>query len=169
MTIIHRPVIYYNDVEQLIERIAKKMKCHPYDLNYNVGMDAAKGSLKLTLNMFEPDVDLPAAKIMKYGDEHTVKYKNTGEKKSILLAVSADTPETYENTKAIFEMTNVNILPFKLASDHKMQNILLGLQTHSSTHPCPFCNKSIAAFSQPVPPTDVKKRTLEDICMLHQS
>ena len=113
-------------------------------------MDAGKGSLKLNLNVFEPDVDPPAAKIMKYGDEHTVKYKNTGEKKSILLAVSADTPETYENTKAIFEMTNVNILPFKLASDHKMLNILLSLQTHSSTHPCPFCNESIATFSQPV-------------------
>ena len=49
--------------------------------------------------------------------------------------------ETYENVKTILKALNLNDVSFDfcLATDLKLQNILLGIQSGSSTYPCGYC------------------------------
>ena len=49
--------------------------------------------------------------------------------------------ETYENVKKILDHVDLGIIKFKdiIASDLKLINMIVGIQSHSATCPCPFC------------------------------
>ena len=51
--------------------------------------------------------------------------------------------ENYANIKAIWDKLDINQIdrPYKIAADLKMANILFGLMSHSSCHPCTCINK----------------------------
>ena len=40
--------------------------------------------------------------------------------------------------KVLFKLTNIDKVAFKLSEDLKLINIVLGIGTHSSKHPCPY-------------------------------
>ena len=47
--------------------------------------------------------------------------------------------ETCDNIKLLFELTNINNIPFKFVSDFKTLLIVNGQQTASASFPCPYC------------------------------
>ena len=49
--------------------------------------------------------------------------------------------ETYENVKTILNYVDLGIVKFKdiIASDLKLINMIVGIQSHSASCPCPFC------------------------------
>ena len=49
--------------------------------------------------------------------------------------------ETYENVKRILDHVNLGIVKFKdiIASDLKLINMIVGIQSHSASCPCAFC------------------------------
>ena len=48
--------------------------------------------------------------------------------------------------KTIFNAIKVNTFNWYLACDFKLQNIVLGLGSHTSNHPCGYCNKHKDCF-----------------------
>lgn len=58
--------------------------------------------------------------------------------------MAPEAKETYQNLSTLFSLINLNalcgVIPYTIASDLKLLMILLGLQTCSSTHPCPWCD-----------------------------
>ena len=66
---------------------------------------------------------------------------DSGVKHLVLLAVVEGIPETYANLKTIMEKLNLesNSFYFKLTSDLKLDMILLGMMSNSSSFPCPYC------------------------------
>lgn len=110
----------------------------------------------------------PPRKRLKYCDniKGQTTFRDTGVKKVLLLAVAAKTPENYHNIKTIIENTQINIMPYKFASDFKMQNIAAGLQTHSSKCPCGYCVKT-RDFTNPN--EKCQSRTIESIREMAQS
>ena len=67
-----------------------------------------------------------------------VQFKDSGVKKLLLLALVEDVDECYENLQALLQLLDLQAVSFVCAVDMKLANTVLGLQTCSSTHPCPW-------------------------------
>ena len=63
----------------------------------------------------------------------------TGVNKLMMLCTVPDVAETYENMKKLFDLIQINCIPFKFIADFKMILIVNGLQTASSSYPSPYC------------------------------
>ena len=73
--------------------------------------------------------------------ESLSKYKNTGQKRVLLLAKADDIPENRENYDILLnslDLHNVND-NFQVVSDFKLINIIIGIQTCASRYSCPYC------------------------------
>ena len=69
------------------------------------------------------------------------KHLDSGVKQLFLLALAPGVKECYENLKLILDALKVfeAANDFTFASDMKLYSILLGIQPHSSTYPCIWC------------------------------
>ena len=75
----------------------------------------------------------------------TSDFKESSANRTIVLACVAGIPESHENLKIIVDKLKINDFshPFKIVSDFKLINMMNGLQSGSSTYPCPYgkCKK----------------------------
>ena len=92
-------------------------------------------------------------------------HKETGDRKSILLAIVQSVSETYENLKMLFEKTQVNDIKYQLSSDLKLLNIVTGISSASSRYPCCYaeCSKRGRVWKEG------KLRTLERNTVINKS
>lgn len=60
-------------------------------------------------------------------------------KRVILLCVVTKIKESYENMKILFDLTQINSIPFKFDADFMLLLIVNGQQTATATCPCPYC------------------------------
>lgn len=60
-------------------------------------------------------------------------------KKLFILGLIEDSQENDENVLKLWSILDPEKLKFKIASDLKLINILCGLSTHASSHPCCYC------------------------------
>ena len=67
------------------------------------------------------------------------KWKLSGVRRLLPLAVVPDIKESHNNFKIFFDLINLNNIDYKTISDHKAMLIALGLQTAVATYPCPYC------------------------------
>ena len=69
------------------------------------------------------------------------KHLDSGVKQLFLLALAPNVKECYDNLKLILDALKVfeGANDFTFASDMKLFSILLGIQPHSSTYPCIWC------------------------------
>ena len=57
------------------------------------------------------------------------------------MIITPDVPENYVNLKKLWKLGLDRLQrSFTIATDLKLCNILLGLMSHSSMHPCCWCN-----------------------------
>jgi hypothetical protein len=73
-------------------------------------------------------------------------FKETSVKKMFLIAIAPKTTENYENVQKIFKILNlvepkIDDVRLTIASDLKLINIILGLMSHGSLHPCCYCDQ----------------------------
>ena len=124
---IPRYVVYCTDIPGLIAW--KKLLEDDFDNEYLniIGLDDGKSILKICWNWSKSEVD-------------EGKYKLMGPKRSIILACVSDVPETSHNIKVLWDLCGVDEIDYLLSEDLKLHNITLGKQTHSSKHPCSYCN-----------------------------
>ena len=76
--------------------------------------------------------------VLQVGDgiEKTVKDAST--KRAIIIAFVDDIPENYQNLSIIHNKLNIHLIPhhYKIVSDLKLYNIILGLMECGSRHGC---------------------------------
>ena len=111
-----------------------------------IGVDTGGGFLKCCLNISSNDDFIETVtKRRKFSDDFKCQNaKNTSVKKLIILAIVPNVKESYENVHQIFQLLNFDKIDkdyhkIRYAADLKMINILLGLMSHSSAHPCSWC------------------------------
>ena len=61
-------------------------------------------------------------------------------KKVIILADVLNVPENYNNIMILWNQIGLNNLKLVCACDHKMSNIICGIQSASASHPCHICD-----------------------------
>jgi hypothetical protein len=67
----------------------------------------------------------------------------SGVKRSIMLINVPDIKETWQNCKTLWDLAKINDIPYLFVGDFKLSLIMLGLQTVTSSFPCPYCNRDI--------------------------
>lgn len=56
-----------------------------------------------------------------------------------MVCVVPEIKVTYDNFRILWNLTNLNSIPYKFVSDYKLLLIMIGQQSAISTYPCPFC------------------------------
>ena len=98
-----------------------------------IGLDGGGDFIKIYLSLY----DLYATESVSK-KRFVRKFKNSGVKKVFVLGIAPKTPENYYTLKKLWLSIGLNSLdcPYTIATDFKLCNILLGLMSHSSIHPC---------------------------------
>ena len=131
---ISKDLVYTNNLSGLLYHICDQLELNPYEVIVSVGIDGRGCSLKLIMNIFNPNL------------ENTSISKDTGVNKVIYIAAVKDIPETHGNLETIFQKTGLNELKYYVAADMKLLNILLGLSVHGGKFSCLYCSGTIGDY-----------------------
>lgn len=150
-----RPVVYA-DASQIFDKIVDERKAVVGEMCIKVVCDGGQNFFKVCLSIFPKSSSILEDhetfldddgyySRSKYSEGGRVakKGKLTGVKRIIILCMVPDIKETYNNISLLFKLINLNRLSFKFVSDFKILLIVNGLQTATSTYPCPYCHISL--------------------------
>ena len=145
------------NLKELIDDIPHRRKICITDALIRVGLDGGGGFLKICVSVF--NIKAPVSMTSTVAK----KFSDAGVKKVFIIAISPDVPENYINMKKLWLESGIDQLKydFTMATDLKLCNILLGLQNHSSMHPCCWCNIDKYNLDK-----KGKQRTFDSLCSL---
>ena len=113
--------------------------------------DSGQGSFKISViikehDNAEEDDDTPESTRSTYaeGGSFGQGLLHTGVKKTIMLVNVPDIKESWSNCKLLWDLAKINDIPYIFVGDFKITLTLLGLQTATSTYPCPYCFITLA-------------------------
>ena len=146
-TEIKTPVVYCTDMDSLVQTLLKERMKDFEKVHFKIGIDGGGGFLKVCLNILaDESQDISPLKRRKYDDVTREVFKDSSVQKLIILAIAPNVIENYANVFDIWSMLKMEdslayeALKTRFASDLKMCNLLLGLMSHASSHPCSWCN-----------------------------
>ena len=136
--IISQHTIVCNDLPTLIDAVIQYRILSDDDM-IRIGLDGGGGFIKVILSVF------------KFGEEESeqrrslelaTRFKDSSVKKAFVISIVPNIAESYFNMKKIWINVGMHRFnrKFTIATDLKLINILLGLQSHSSMHPCCWCD-----------------------------
>lgn len=111
------------------------------NVHLKFGIDGGGGFLKFSLSIqslndeppMTPQGKLPST---RYGE----KFLESGVKRLFILCLAPNTQENYQNVSLIWSALDINSFLGTVATDLKLANIISGLMSNSSAHPCTWCN-----------------------------
>ena len=125
--VIERNLTCTKDMDFLIEKVIEMREIRvPLIL---VGCDGGMGSFLVTLAIID--------QTKNYKLE---QFKPTGFPRLLVPAKVRDIPENTHNLRTIFDEMKINEVSkrYKIVGDLKVYNMLLGMQSSGSLHPCPY-------------------------------
>ena len=134
---IDQHVITVNDISGLIEKIILERDLSENNVLVRIGLDGGGGFAKICLSLFDLDQEASS-----YSQKVGKMFKASGVKKVFIISIAPGIPEYYVNIKKMWMAAGLDSVQrnFTIATDLKLCNILLGLQNHSSMHPCCWCD-----------------------------
>ena len=129
------------DTKELMDYVSTRRSSGSAKLSNfaKIGMDGGGGFLKVCLNIVESDEHSPTASPLK---KKAAMFKCTGVKKLLIIGLIQNTSENYDNVRELLNVLDIRNIDFCIATDLKLSNILIGIQGHSSTFPCTWCEGS---------------------------
>ena len=116
--------------------------------------DWGRGFLKLSLNL----IDMINARDPERAPQLS-GFHDSGLKGVQIVAIAKELKESHEAFQEFFRLIKLELVSYYwLAADFKVDNFVTGIQTCSSTYPCPFCIASIHNFD-----TEAALRTIQGI------
>ena len=134
-----RYIVKCKDVLALINYL-KEERHISKDTVVKIGIDGGQGFLKVVLILQEMEDSNDGKSPVKKKNK---KYDAEGVKKCLVLFIGEKIPESYDNVKKIFEELNLFdegiVDDVSFASDMKLINIMVGMQSESCMHGCAWC------------------------------
>ena len=144
-----RVIVHCIDLEALIMHVVNARVYDPFNHLVRIGFDGGQTMFKVVMNIINTAYEVESG-----------HYKDSGVRKTIILAIVESIKENYENVKTIISnINNFDRVKYFICSDLKLINIICGIQSCASKHPCPYClsdNKNL--FSENFP-----KRSIQSI------
>ena len=143
---VKRPVVYCNDLNGLFDCIVEARQYDASELICKIGIDGGGGFLKICLSVMSETSDSYHASSSK---------KDGGVKRLFIIGIVPNIQENYANVLKMWHLVQLlgpnacSSLPSKVfCCDLKLANILLGLMSHGSNHPCSWCDSHRTSMSQ---------------------
>ena len=114
---IQKDVVFVPEPWELIKKICEHRKLNPYNCLIRVGIDGGQGSLKVIMNIFNPE-ELQSEKR---------NMKNTGVNTVLILGLVRGVQESNYNLERLINLLKLNKLKYTVAADLKLINCLLGV------------------------------------------
>ena len=130
------------DLNGLVEKVIQERNINEERMLIKIGLDGGGGFMKICLSIFKINDD-PTSNITPKSNKRLRKrFKNSSVKKVFIIGVVPDIQENCINVKRLWLECGIDAVsrPFTIATDLKLCNILLGLMSHSSSHPCCWCD-----------------------------
>jgi hypothetical protein len=126
--IVRRWLVYTKDMKTHITRTIKTRGLDLENVDILLSCDDGKKSLKFIVN------------VTSEGDEDDSMFKNSGAKRTQILAIGSRVTENYSNIKLILEKIQYPKfnMKHKWVADLKLVNIMVGIGPNSSRFSCPF-------------------------------
>ncbi|KAL7297469.1 hypothetical protein TKK_0009839 [Trichogramma kaykai] len=137
-----RPVVYAN-ASKLLELIFENRDINTIEYSkIKLMADGGQGFFKISIAVLteefsKSDEHENQRALYSTGGSASKKRNLNSVYRLLLLGTVPRIKESHENMKTLFELTKINEIPFKFASDFKLMLIVNGQQTASSTYPCP--------------------------------
>ena len=152
-------IIHCKDLSDLINHVLLSRQVFS-DHIIKLGIDSGGGSLKVLLGVIE--LDSPLEPRPKRVLTNRIA-KASGVKRQMLVAIGEELPENYNNVRQLWSLIQAGSSEFVISCDMKLANILCGLQSHASSHPCSWCTVESQRLS-----TCGELRTLGSLRNLYQ-
>lgn len=137
---IKQKVVVCKDLAQFIEFILEyRGIVNDYHLKF--GVDGGGKFLKFCLSVQSKDsFEFHEGD----ADKRSSAFKDSGVKKLFVIAIAQNIPENHNNINVIWERLQINKFLTKdrdgtVSTDLKVANIIFGLMSHTSSHPCTWC------------------------------
>ena len=130
-------VVVSNDLNKLIDDIIRERNLSEKDVLVRIGIDEGGGFLKICLPVFQ------LKRYTSYGRRIlNERFNDSGVKNLIILAIVPDIQENYANLKRLWLEAGIDKIArsYTITAYLKLCNIFLGMMSHSSTHPCCWCD-----------------------------
>jgi hypothetical protein len=158
------PIVYCNDIEELVAMVLHHRSQETNDVDIKLGVDGGQGFLKVTLSItLKPELKnnkIPE-KLSKSDGYACKDFKDSSVHKTIILAILPSLNEKYHNLRLILDKLNISSLDYTVSEDLKILLQMVGKQTATSKHPCPYCMTSSPDFQK------ADHYTLESLCTLY--
>ena len=130
------PTVVCNDLPSLIDKVLTERQRDRKSVLVKISIDGGGGFLKMCTSIF--DINDPTPKV---GGSSIKKFLEYGVKKLFIIGLVPNVSEDYVNVKRLWLNSGVEKLHrYTIATDLKLCNVLLGLMSHSSCHPCAWCD-----------------------------
>ena len=137
---ISLPLTSLIDINVIVSLICEKRGLDGNEVVVILGVNGGQHKLIITLAIC-PSYEKPKTERQK---EASIKnrYKSTSTHRVVIGARVDNIPECYYNLKVMLDKLKLNEInqDFKIVCDLKVVDILLGIQSTSSTHCCPYCH-----------------------------
>ena len=133
------PVTRAKDLNTLIMLVCEKRKLDEDNIKVVFGIDG--GQNKMIATMAVVPNDEKSGKERRQESDYSRRSKSTGCKKCLIVGRVDNVPENRGNVKVLVDQLHLPALQseFKIVADIKLLDIMCGLQSTSSIHPCPYC------------------------------
>ena len=138
---VERPGIFVKDLDEFTKFLVEERGLDPGAHEVHFGFDDGQGMLKIMeiVKDKEPVLD-NETKRSKYSDGVCPKStKLSSVKKLFVVGLVPNVQELYPNVKAMLEELKLDGIEYGLCADIKIYLCIIGKQTASCRHPCPYC------------------------------
>ena len=132
---VERNVTVLKDAKKFVDRLVEERGIGPEDAVTRISMDGDTTSIKVIANVFSKHQD-PEVVLMKKENRGKLC---SGVKRAIILCYVEKLGESYTTMRTLMEIMNLGDLPFVIASDFKLINVMLGLCGHGGKYVCCYC------------------------------
>lgn len=137
---IVRPVVLCKDTKEFLATVMMHRNIFPEDTFIKVGADDGQGIFKICVQLLSKEPKSESGGRSSYGEGVAPKtHKEGSVHKLFMLLAVPKVQELYFNLKVLFGELGLDGLEFLITSDIKIVLVLLGKDSGSCIHACPFC------------------------------
>ena len=136
--LIDRHKVVCNDIEAFVWTIISARNYSAPDTLVKLSLDNGGGFFKISLSLLdisEENQDTQKNSMQLFGTRRL----SSGVNRIFVVGIVQDITENYTNISNLLGHLAIQKIRFVFTSDLKSANIICGIQSHSSKHPCCFC------------------------------
>jgi len=131
-------IVHCKNLQELIDLILRERNYSSEPI-IKLGIDGRGSFLKVSLSICEQESHTQNPTCSSLTSK---RFKDSGVKRQIIVAIGENISKNYQNVKSILNLIHREGVQLVVACDMQLANIICGIQSHSSKHPCCWCNVS---------------------------